>query len=253
MRYRIIILFLIIFSFAGASDLPAYVAKYDRDLAIELYRKELADGHKTPENYQALANLYDHTGKIGLAEDCYRHLIEIRHGDEEVYKSYLSFLYQNTAYAKLRRVVNENNIDADWSKLLFAESYFQEGQFDSSFALSVMLPEQLGADLKKYSIEGMDLKYRSPALGGIMSTLIPGSGKIYAGRFLDGIQAFTVVLAPAYNAYYHFAKTGSGSVQAWIWTAVATYFYLSDIYGSVKAVKEYNDMLKLKVIERYEP
>jgi tetratricopeptide (TPR) repeat protein len=253
MRYRIIILFLIIFSFAVASELPAYVAKYDQDLAIELYRKELSDGNETQENYQALADLYDRTGKVGLAEDCYRHLIDIRNGDEQIYRNYLTFLYQNARYPRLRQVVNENKIDTDWSKLLFAESYFQEGLFDSSFAFSEKLPNKLGVELKSLSLEGMELTYRSPALGGIMSTLIPGSGKIYAGRLLDGMQAFTVVLAPAYNAYYHFAKTGSSSVQAWIWTAVATYFYLSDIYGSVKAVREYNDMLKLQVIERYAP
>jgi tetratricopeptide (TPR) repeat protein len=246
-------LLLIIFSFATANDLSAYVAKFDQDLAIELYRKELNEGHETPENYQALADLYDRTGKVGLAEDCYRQLIGIRNGDEQTYRNYLTFLYQNARYPRLRQVVNENKIDADWSKLLFAESYFQEGQFDSSFALSEKLPNKLGVELKSLSLEGMELTYRSPALGGIMSTLIPGSGKIYAGRLLDGMQAFTVVLAPAYNAYYHFAKTGSSSVQAWIWTAVATYFYLSDIYGSVKAVREYNDMLKLQVIERYAP
>ena len=249
---QIIFTLLLCFTFLYASELPAYVAKYDKSLAIELYEKELKNGRNLNGTYQALAGLYNETGKIGLAEDCYRHLLEINEGSHAIYRSYLEFLYMNQHYDKLRTVVQDNGFDQSWSQFLVASSYFKEGKFDSSFVISKTLSEEIGGKLKRYSIEGNELKYRSPALGGIMSTFIPGSGKIYAGRLLDGLQAFSVVAASAYNAYYHFSETGPKSVQAWIWTAVASWFYLSDIYGSVKAVHEYNELQKFKIIERYE-
>ncbi len=249
---KTILIILLCFVVAYANDLPAYIAKYDKELAIELYNAQLPENKGSTVIYKALAGLYDQTGQIGLAEDCYRHLLKIENGSPDIYRSYLEFLFQNHDYDKLRAIIRENEFSQDWSQYLVANSYFKEGKFDSSLAVSMKLPEDMGGKLKRYSLEGCELTYRSPALGGIMSTIIPGSGKIYAGRLMDGFQAFSVVAAPAYNAYYHFSKNGPGSVQAWIWTAVASWFYLSDIYGSVKAVREYNDLQKLKIIERYE-
>jgi TM2 domain-containing membrane protein YozV len=102
------------------------------------------------------------------------------------------------------------------------------------------------------SLEGLAIKDRSPFLAGVMSAVIPGSGKMYAGRFWDGLQAFSMVVAPAYNAYYHFKTKGMKTFEGWLWTSVASWFYLSDIYGSVKATLEYNDMQRFKIIEKLE-
>lgn len=248
---KYILILLLCISLIFADDLPDYVAQFDKNLAIELYKKEIEDGNDLSGTYRALAELYNTTGKTELAEDCYRHLIVIHKESENIYRLYLDFLYENGSYAKVRHIIFEKGYKDDWSDYLAARSYFHESKFDSSLKISKNLPAELAGRLYSFSLEGTEQKYRSPALGGIMSAIIPGSGKIYAGRLLDGIQAFSVVAAPAYNAYYHFRKTGSGSVQAWIWTAVASWFYLSDIYGSVKSVKEYNEMMKLGLIERY--
>jgi len=252
MKRSLIILFFFLLTFASAENLPAYIAKYDKDLAIELYKDELSSGKERSETYLALANLYNEIGKVGLAEDCYRHLLDMHNDSLTLYQTYLEFLYQNQSYVKLRYVIEDKGYSQDWSQYLVAKSYFQEGKFDSSFQVSSALSDDMAGKLKHFSFEGIGIKYRSPALGGIMSAIIPGSGKVYAGRLFDGFQAFTVVAAPAYNAYYHFSKNGVGSVQAWVWTAVASWFYLSDIYGSIKAVHEYNEMQQLKIIERYE-
>ena len=251
MKKLLITLFLFL-SFAMADDLPAYVAQFDPELAIKLYNEEIKTGSDGYRNYKALAHRYDQKGKTGLAKDCYRHLIEIN-SEEISYRTYIDFLYQNEFYPELRKTIEYNDLTYEWSDLMIAQSYFKEGKFDSSLALAQKLTPDAGEKLVRFSLKGTELKYLSPALGGIMSAVIPGSGKVYAGRFLDGLQAFTVVVAPAYNAYYHFVKNGTRSVQGWIWAAVASYFYLSDIYGSAKAVKEYNEMLKLNLIERYVP
>jgi tetratricopeptide (TPR) repeat protein len=245
--------FLLIAVLAFGTGLPAYVAQFDKDLAIQLYEDELTHSDNIGETYQALADLYNNTGEIGLAEDCYRHLIMIHKSSDNIYKTYLNFLYENSSYNQVRTILREKSLDQEWGRLFMAKSYFKEGKFDSTLVFSKGLPEINVGQLQRLSLEGLEIKYRSPALGGIMSAIIPGSGKMYAGRLLDGIQAFSIVAAPAYNAYYHFAKNGNTSVRAWIWTAVASWFYISDIYGSIKAVHEYNEMQKFKIIERYEP
>ena len=140
--------------------------------------------------------------------------------------------------------------NASWAGEFVAKSYFYEAKFDSALIMAKGLNTNIGSRMLLLSQEGLNLKSRSPFLGAAMSAIIPGTGKIYGGRFWDGMQAFSMVVAPAYNAYYHFNKSGVKSWQGWLWTAVTSWFYLSDIYGSVKAVKEYNEMQKFKVIQK---
>ncbi|MBW6458743.1 MAG: hypothetical protein K0B52_06235, partial [FCB group bacterium] len=238
-RYVMILIFCLITPlFAGG--LPDYVAKFDPQLAISLYREKINTEGEDVQIYYALARLYDRSGQIGLAEDCYRHLMYLEADKIQVQREYLGFLYAHRFYGRVRDMIRDGKIDTDWSRVLLAESYFHDALFDSALFIAAGLPEAQGGRLMRLSLEGINAAQRSPVLGGVMSAVIPGSGKIYAGRWMDGVQAFSMITAPAYNAWYHFAKNGTKSVRAWIWTGVTAWFYLSDIYGSVKAVKEYN-------------
>lgn len=84
-------------------------------------------------------------------------------------------------------------------------------------------------------------KYKSPALAAVMSTLIPGSGKLYTERYWDALTSFLTVGFSARHAWAGFKRNGTGSVIAWIHTIVGTYFYLGNIYGSAASAKLYNE------------
>lgn len=85
-----------------------------------------------------------------------------------------------------------------------------------------------------------DLKRKSPLLASIMSGLIPGSGKMYSGRWTDGFMSLIFVGANAFGAYRGFSRDGTDSFYGWFFTAVGTGFYVGNIYGSHQAAKEYN-------------
>ncbi|RKY90868.1 MAG: hypothetical protein DRQ13_12095, partial [Ignavibacteriae bacterium] len=87
-------------------------------------------------------------------------------------------------------------------------------------------------DLKK------DPPYKDGTLAGIMSAIIPGSGKIYIGETGDGIVAFITTTVFAFIAYDNF-KAGH-TTRAWIWTGVAALFYAGNVYGSVAAAQVHN-------------
>ena len=234
-----------------SADLPAYVAEFDKSLAIELYRAELPQSADKERIYRSLAHLYVETGQTGLAEDCYRHLIRI--GDGEAYRDYTAFLYDHAMYEKLRHTIRDAGLEGAAYRLLTAESYFREAHFDSCRTIAMSLSSEKAEELLRLSGRGLGIPLRSPLLGGAMSALVPGSGKMYAGRWMDGVQAFSMVAAPAFNAWYHFDKKGVRSVRGWIWSTAALWFYLSDIYGSVKAVREYNEAQKFKIVREYQP
>jgi TM2 domain-containing membrane protein YozV len=80
--------------------------------------------------------------------------------------------------------------------------------------------------------------YKDGTLAGIMSAVIPGSGKIYAGETGDGIVAFITTTVFAFIAYDNF-KAGH-TTRAWIWTSVAALFYAGNVYGSVAAAQVHN-------------
>ncbi len=247
---KAIMIILSMLSILIADPLADYISQFDKDLAIDLFEKSLESQGENPNILAKLAGLYKDVGKIGLAADSYRHLLSKKEVSKEHYKDYMNLLLDIGAYKQIRYTASRFYPEETWSKDLIAKTYFYEGKFDTSLTFARELDSEVGHKLVSLSFEGLELKPRSAFLGGAMSAIIPGSGKMYAGRFWDGLQAFSMTVAPAYNAYYHFNKTGVKSFQGWLWTAVTSWFYLSDIYGSIKAVQEYNDTQKYKVIEK---
>ena len=86
------------------------------------------------------------------------------------------------------------------------------------------------------------IKFKNPALAGGLSTIIPGAGKFYAGKKVDGIFSLIFVAGNAWQSYRGFKKKGISSAKGWIFGSISLGFYISNIYGSVKAVKKYNDL-----------
>lgn len=90
-------------------------------------------------------------------------------------------------------------------------------------------------------------KHKSPWLSGTLSTLVPGLGKVYNGRWQDGLVAFLLVGANAFAAIRGFNQQGAGSVYGWIFASLGTAYYVSNIYGSVKGAQNYNQQQHQKL------
>jgi len=80
--------------------------------------------------------------------------------------------------------------------------------------------------------------YKSEALAGILSAIIPGAGKIYTEEYVDGITAFLLTGLFAYLAYTNFEH--NHPTRAWIFTALGAGFYAGNIYGSVASAQIFN-------------
>ncbi len=80
-------------------------------------------------------------------------------------------------------------------------------------------------------------KPKSPAIAGFLSALIPGTGKIYAGRPKECIVPLGETLAFSFVAFEGYRKDGFHSPQLYIFGGLCALFYAANIFGSVKAVK----------------
>jgi len=83
-------------------------------------------------------------------------------------------------------------------------------------------------------------KQKSPALALALSTLIPGSGKIYTHHSRDGMTTFLLVAVNAWQAYDGFQKLGKRNLYPWLFTGLGGSFYLGNLYGSFHSAKEFN-------------
>ncbi len=91
----------------------------------------------------------------------------------------------------------------------------------------------------------MKTRPKSPLKAALMSTIIPGWGKIYTKQKHDGIVAFITVGTLAFQAYRGFHLQGVKSAYGWIYGAVGAGMYLGNIYGSWKSAKKYNSGQKI--------
>lgn len=111
-----------------------------------------------------------------------------------------------------------------------------EGDF-----ISVFPPEQTG-DIKRFYEWKNDPPYKSPLLAGILSTIVPGLGKVYTENYSDGVFAALLTGLFGYIAYTDFKA--DHNVRGWIFTGVAAFFYTGNIYGSAASAQIYNAKIR---------
>lgn len=81
-----------------------------------------------------------------------------------------------------------------------------------------------------------DYKEKSPLLAVVMSAVIPGSGKIYAGDLRSGVSTFLVVGALGVMSAESWAKLGIKDWRTIALASIFTLFYTANIYGSAVSV-----------------
>ena len=111
-------------------------------------------------------------------------------------------------------------------------------QFDLS-----RLPEAIShhaSMYKGYAEKGKDLPSKSPLLAGFLSTVLPGSGRVYIGRPNDALVTVFLLGVLGWTAYDGFSDNGVSSRKGWTFGTLGGIFYLGNIYGSVVAAQTHN-------------
>ncbi|ADB41281.1 hypothetical protein [Spirosoma linguale] len=106
----------------------------------------------------------------------------------------------------------------------------------SSYALSA---EETRLDAYRKGLAAQ--KRRSPALAGLFSAVLPGSGKVYAGKSKQGIAAFLPLLTLGLLTWEGYRKDGPTSLRFLGFGSLFTVFYIGNIWGSTLAVKVRRD------------
>ncbi len=105
------------------------------------------------------------------------------------------------------------------------------------------VPEAAGYHVsmyKRYAEDGSMLPSKSPLLAGFLSTVLPGSGRVYVGRLNDALLTVFFLGVLGWGTYDGFAENGVSSRKGWILGTLGGIFYLGNIYGSVVAAQTHN-------------
>jgi len=81
---------------------------------------------------------------------------------------------------------------------------------------------------------------KKPVIAALMSTIVPGSGKLYTGQVWDSVTTFIICAFSGWRAWEGFSETGLKSFDGWLFSAITAYFYLGNIYGSAVAAQNFN-------------
>ncbi len=92
-----------------------------------------------------------------------------------------------------------------------------------------------------------DFKPKSPLVAGLLSTFVPGLGKIYSGHIGGGVSAFLIVTALGAVTFENFNKGGSQNPKTWIYGGAFAIAYSANIFGSVYSVKAYRNEFKHQI------
>ncbi|MBO4566350.1 MAG: hypothetical protein J5695_03895 [Bacteroidales bacterium] len=85
---------------------------------------------------------------------------------------------------------------------------------------------------------------KSPLLAAAASAVVPGLGKIYAGRIGEGIESFLITGVSGAVAANYWIKDGPRDWKTIAASAVCAILYIGNIYGSYVSVSIYNNNVK---------
>ncbi|NLJ06968.1 MAG: tetratricopeptide repeat protein [Sphingobacteriales bacterium] len=209
------------------------------DLNTDVRLREVQCLRYSGQLREALKRMEDYRKKGGIIS----YSIEIE---------YVKLLLLNRESTTFRKVYLPQSILNDSDKVVFILiDYLLNKDFKKTdeFRASENFSNPAYKRLTEINSELQSIRMKNPLVGGLLSTAIPGLGKIYSGFWQDGLISLLYTGMSAFQAYRSFKKDGIRSIFGWYSAMMTAAFYSGNIYGSVKAVSKYNQ-LKTELFNR---
>jgi tetratricopeptide (TPR) repeat protein len=121
-----------------------------------------------------------------------------------------------------------NMLDGEWQT---AKKQLEKVDLEIAF-----LNQQV-AVLKQIIKDHENHRAKSAILAGIMSGIIPGSGRIYTGRTGEGLASMIATTGFGLITWENYHKLGAGNLKTLFFGGIFLASYVSNIYGSVISVR----------------
>lgn len=151
-------------------------------------------------------------------------------------------------------VANSTLGDRDKKILRIQAELFSKNYSQADELLKGLEPNEslLIREYRAITNDALAFRRKSPGLAMALSAVVPGTGKIYAGDWKDGLFSMIMIGGFAWQSYRGFASKGTSSAYGWIFGGIGFGFYVGNIYGSFKSAKRYNHTKQHDIERRLE-
>ncbi len=200
------------------------VFEYEKLIPDDTLQFKIALSYQLMNNYQqALEEFSEFNTKSLLYKDAQR----------EYYKTILLSEDYDYLQSKLK-----NDDEIFLQRVLYLSYLFTTNELPDKNMFLEKFPSDEKDNLNFFYNYKYDPPYKSSLLAGLMSAIIPGSGKIYLGEIGDGITALLANSLLAFLSYDNFKH--NHDFRGWLFAGLGFFFYSGNIYGSVAAAQIYN-------------
>ncbi|OWY24032.1 hypothetical protein C7N43_04925 [Sphingobacteriales bacterium UPWRP_1] len=120
---------------------------------------------------------------------------------------------------------------------LLQRNFAQFGHLSGKYSFSHYQLQQQEQNMLQYAATLKKVKRRSPALAGMLSAVVPGLGKVYAGKVKQGVASFFPIALLGLQAFENIHKRGIKNGFSIFYTGLFSVFYVGNIWGSVLSVQ----------------
>ncbi len=179
-----------------------------------------------------------------------------------IYKSIIEY-YQGNFHESIKLALGESGACRSLKRLVIALNYVNLGLYDSAriwadvsadtgrISMNPSYPcepyEKLSAELYGKIPLADTVPFKNPIMAGVFSAVLPGAGKVYCGRTMDGVYSLLLIGLAGWQAYDGFHDDGWRSTRGIFFGAMAGTFYAADIYGSNLAARLHNRLVNQKI------
>jgi len=127
---------------------------------------------------------------------------------------------------------------AGWIRLQHGEWAGARSSGQRAMTSSRKVISQAGRQVLETATRGTQLPHRIPLLAALFSAIVPGSGKWYAGKPMDGLYSLLLVGSAATIAYAY--EDDHQRAKSAVFGSLGLFFYLGNIFGSASEAKRFN-------------
>jgi len=182
---------------------------------------------------------YSRIGNYKLAEEKFNSISDNSIFNSSAELEYYKSIFQQEDYRSFRIIYSDEKPKANDLRKLYNLSFlFTEDKFPPKEEFISPFDSLERPDVNDFYDFRIEPPYKNPLAAALISTLLPGGGKIYTGEYGDGIVAFIATGLFAFLSYDNFKA--NHDFRGWLFAGLGTFFYAGNIYGSYASAQIYN-------------
>jgi TM2 domain-containing membrane protein YozV len=201
--------------------------------------------------YLKIGNCFSMLNRIDESQKYYKHCLEAKDNPEIYNRALINFgflLFRQAQYRDSIFFLKNNKLSSENEKIntLILANYLcleDKNKVKTRFADFKKEKKNYLKGLDQFMAAKIKLKSKSPLLAGLMSAIIPGTGRLYTGRVKEGLLSLISLAATSYLAYEGFRDKGIKSFKGWLFSSISVFLYIGNIHGAVVSAKLTNQMI----------